>query len=144
VLEDVLRPPFVPAGDRHAGVEQAAERDEIGQDVLADALDEEVALAPAEGHAGRHVEAERGVAAGLLRLDEERVLEDPVAVAEVVLARHRLELVEVLVACWCATAMTFRRSPRATQKRIARAPLRRDERDAARRLAVWAAVGPRA
>ena len=52
-------------------------------DLLADAREKEIALAPREGHARRRVKAERAVAASLLFGEEEDVLENPLSGSDV-------------------------------------------------------------
>jgi hypothetical protein len=77
VLENVLRSPICAAPHNQAGIEHAAQRNEVAQHLRPDALDEHVALAPGERHAGGDVKAEGRVAARLLRVEEEDMLQDP-------------------------------------------------------------------
>src|SRR5213593_2233615 len=142
VLEDVLRPPVAPARHPQPGREHAAERDQIRPDVASDALGEQVALAPAERHAGGDVEAEARVAARRLLGEEEDVLEDPVAATHSMASRHRLGAVEEFVVIAIPGADEVQAQPAGgAELERDHLLLAGDEGVAARRFAVWPPVG---
>src|SRR5262249_28972961 len=127
--------------DHESGVEHATERDQVGQHVRPDPVEEHVALPPAEGHARGHAEPERGVASRVALGEEEDVLQDPAAIGDGDPARGGLAAVEELVVIAMAGADEVEPEPSlGTEVERGRLLLRLDELDARGGLAPRAAV----
>src|SRR5208282_3827194 len=82
-------------GDGHPTVHELAQRDESGEEGLAEAFPDHLFLAPAKADARGHLEARGGIPTDLLGLEEVAMLKDPAGWHPVGSA-HVLQVVIVL------------------------------------------------